>query len=112
MFHLGLCSCICNNACSQASLMVGDFRYVVALDEDEKEICALFQQILLDSKDKSTIRSLRNEQAKCFMQLLQEVRFHLRLAINTARRWNCRHSKEVLHCCKKTNFSVPLNEYL
>jgi hypothetical protein len=92
--------------------MVGDNGYILALDEDEKEICALVQEILLDSTDKSTIRSLREEQAKCFMQVLQEVRFPLRLAINTARRWNCRHSKEVLHCCKKTNFSAPLNEYL
>jgi L-cysteine desulfidase len=92
--------------------MVGDDRYIIALDEDEKEICALFQQVLLDSEDKSTIRSLREEQAKCFMQVLQEVRFHSILAINTARRWNCRHSKEVLRCCKKTNFSVLLDEYL
>jgi hypothetical protein len=92
--------------------MVGDDGYITALDEDEKEICALFQQVLLDSKDKSTIRSLREEQAKCFMQLLQDVRFHSRLAINTARRWNCRHSKEVPHCCKKTDFSIPLDEYL
>jgi hypothetical protein len=64
--------------------MVGDDRYIVALDEDEKEICALFQQVLLDSEDKSKIRSLREEQAKCFMQVLQEVRLHSRLAINTA----------------------------
>jgi hypothetical protein len=92
--------------------MVGDDRHIIALDEDENEICALFQQVLLDSKDKSTIRSLSEEQAKCFMQVLQEVRFHLRLAINTTRHWNCRHSKEVLHCYKKTDFSVPLNEYL
>jgi hypothetical protein len=61
---------MCNNACLQASLIVGDNRYVIALDEDEKEICALFQQVLLDSKDKSAIRSLRNKQAKCFMQVL------------------------------------------
>jgi hypothetical protein len=92
--------------------MVGDDGYTIALDEDEKEICALFQQVLLDSKDKSTIRSLRGEQAKCFMQVLHEVSFHSRLAINTARRWNCRHSKEVLRCCKKFNFSVLLDEYL
>jgi hypothetical protein len=92
--------------------MVGDNRYMNALDEDEKEICARFQEVLLDSKSKSTIRSLRKEQAKCFMQVLQEVRFRFRLAINTARRWNCRHSKEVLHCCKKTDFSTLLNEYL
>jgi hypothetical protein len=92
--------------------MVGDVHYIIALDEDEKEICALLQQVLLDSEDKSTIRSLRKEQAKCFMQVLQEVRFHSRLAINTARRWNCRHSKEVLRCCKKTDFSVSLDEYL
>jgi hypothetical protein len=92
--------------------MVRDYRYIFALDEDEKEICALFREVLLDFKDKSTIRSLSEEQAKCFMQVLQEVRFHLRLVINTARRWNCRHSKEVLHCCKKTDFSVPLDNYL
>jgi hypothetical protein len=92
--------------------MVEDDGYIIALDEDEKEICSLFQHVLLNFKDKSTIRSLQGEQAKCFMQVLQEVRFHLRLAINTAQHWNCRHSKEVLHCCKKTNFSVLLNEYL
>jgi hypothetical protein len=92
--------------------MIEDDGYIIALDEDEKEICALFQQVLLDSEDKSIIRSLRNEQAKGFMQVLQEVRFHLRLAINTARHWNCRHSKEVLRCYKKTDFSVSLNEYL
>jgi hypothetical protein len=92
--------------------MVGDEGYMKALDEDKSEICALFQEVLSDSEDKSTIRSLREEQAKYFMQVLQEVRFHLRLAINTARRWNCRHSKEVLHCCKKTDFSTLLNEYL
>jgi hypothetical protein len=103
---------MCNNALLQASLIVGDDGYIIALDEDENEICALFQQVLLDSDDKSTIRSLRKEQAKCFMQVLQEVRFPLRLAINTARHWNCRHSKEVLYCCKKSDFSVPLNEYL
>jgi hypothetical protein len=66
--------------------MVGDDHYIFALDEDENEICALLQQVLLDSKDKSTIRSLREEQAKCFMQVLQEVRFHSRLAVDTARR--------------------------
>jgi hypothetical protein len=66
--------------------MVRDKGYMNALDEDKNEICALFQEILLDSKDKSTIRSLRGEQAKWFMQVLQEVRSHLRLAINTARR--------------------------
>jgi hypothetical protein len=92
--------------------MVGDDGYITALDEDEKEICALFRQVLLDFNDKSTIRSLRKEQAKCFMQVLQEVRFRLRLAINTARRWNCRHLKEVLRCCKKTGYSIPVNEYL
>jgi hypothetical protein len=92
--------------------MVGDKGYMNALDEDKNEICVLFRGVLLNSEDKSTIRSLREEQAKCFMQVLQEVRFHLRLAINTARRWNCRHSKEVLHCCKKTDFSVPLDNYL
>jgi predicted metal-dependent hydrolase len=92
--------------------MVRDDRYIIALDEDEKEISTLFQQVLLDSEDRSTIRSLRKEQAKCFMQVLQEVRFHLRLTINTARCWNCRHTKEVLCCCKKTDFSVSLDEYL
>jgi hypothetical protein len=92
--------------------MVGDDGYMNALDEDEKEICTLFREVLLDSEDKSTIHSLSEEQTMCFMQVLQEVRFHLRLAINTARRWNCRHSKKVLHCCKKTDFSVPLDEYL
>jgi hypothetical protein len=64
--------------------VVGDDRYIIALDEDEKDICALFQKVLLDSEDKSTIRSLSEKQAKCFMQALQEVRFPLRLAINTA----------------------------
>jgi hypothetical protein len=64
--------------------MVGDDHYIIALDEDEKEICALFREVLLDSEYKSTIRSLSKEQAKCFMQVLQEVRFPLRLAINTA----------------------------
>jgi hypothetical protein len=92
--------------------MVKDKGYMNALDEDKNEICALFRGVLLDSEDKSTIRSLREEQAKCFMQVLQEVRFHLRFAINTTRRWNCRHLEEVLRCCKKTDFSVPLNEYL
>jgi hypothetical protein len=47
-----------------------------ALDEDKHEICALFREVLLDSEDKRTIRSLHDEQAKCFMQVLQEVRFH------------------------------------
>jgi hypothetical protein len=75
---------MCNNARLQASLMVEDDRYIIALDEDEKEICALFREVLLDSEEKSTIRSLSKEQAKCFMQVLQEVRFPLRLAINTA----------------------------
>jgi hypothetical protein len=60
--------------------MVGDDRYIIALDEDEKEICALFRQVLLDSEDKSTIRSLREEQAKCFMQVLQEVRVPLEIS--------------------------------
>jgi hypothetical protein len=92
--------------------MFGDKGYMNALDEDKNEICALFREVLLDSEDKSAIRSLREEQAKCFMQVLQEVRFHLSLAIKTAQRWNFRHSEEVLHCCKKTDFSVPLNEYL
>jgi hypothetical protein len=94
--------------------MVGDKRYTTALDNDNEEICALFREVLLDTtaEYKGTIRSLRDEQAKGFMQELQEVRFHLRLAIKTARRCNCRHSKEVLHCCKKTNFSIPLNDYL
>ena len=66
--------------------MVRDNRYLNALDEDENEICALFRKVLLDSKDKDTIRSLHEEQAKCFMQVLQEVRFHFRIAVNTARR--------------------------
>jgi hypothetical protein len=92
--------------------MVGDKGYMNALDEDKNEICVLFRGVLLNSEDKSTIRSLREERAKCFMQVLQEVRFHLRLTINTTRRWNCRHLEEVLHCCKKTDFSVPLDEYL
>ena len=94
--------------------MVGDKRYTIALDNDNEEICVLFQEVLLNTtaKYKNTIHSLRDKQAKGFMQELQEVRFHLRLAINTARRCNCRHSKEVLHCCKKTDFSIPLNEYL
>jgi hypothetical protein len=92
--------------------MVGDNRYTIALDDDVEDICALFQEVLLNSEHKNTIRSLRGEQAKGFMQELQDVRFRLRLDINTARRYNCRHSKEVLHCCKKTDFSVPLNEYL
>ena len=94
--------------------MVGDKRYTTALDNDNEEICALFQEVLLDTtaKYKSTIRSLRDEQAKGFMQELQEVRFRLRLAIDTARRCNCRHSKEVLRCCEKTDFSLPPNEYL
>ena len=70
-----LCSCACNNALLQASLIVGDKGYIAALDDDEEEICALFQEVLLDPKFKSTIRSLHNEQAKGFMQELQEVRF-------------------------------------
>jgi hypothetical protein len=61
--------------------MVGDKGYMNALDKDKNEICALFRGVLLDSEDKSTICSLRNEQAKCFMQVLQEVRFHSRLAM-------------------------------
>ena len=111
MFHLWPCSCACNNGLLQALFIVGDERYTTALDNDNKEISALFQEVLLDTtaKYKDTIRSLRDEQAKGFMQELQEVRFHLRLAINTARRYNCRHSKGVLHCCKKTDFSMPLN---
>ena len=92
--------------------MVGDKGYTIALDDDGEEMCALFQEVLMDRKYKSTIRTLRKEQARVFMQELQEVRFYLRLTISTARRCSCRHSKEVLRCCKKTNFSVPLNEYL
>jgi hypothetical protein len=92
--------------------MVGDDGYMNALDEDEKEICALFREVLLDSEHKSTIRSLRGEQAMCFMQVLQEVRFYSRSVINTAQRWSCRHSKGVLHCCKRTDFSVLLDECL
>jgi hypothetical protein len=103
---------VCNNARLQASLIVGDNRYTIALDDDGEEICALFQEVLLDRKYRSAIRSLRKEQARVFMQELQEVRFHLRLAISTAQRCNCRHSKEVLRCFKKTDFIVPLNEYL
>ena len=99
-----------NNALLQASLMFGKDCHTKALDDDREEICVLFREVLLDSKYKSTIRSLREEQAKGFMQELQEVRFYLRSPIITARRCNCRHSKEVLRCCKKTNSSVPLNE--
>ena len=65
-----------NNAYLQASLIVGDEGYTIALDDDGEEMCALFQEVLLDSKCKSTIRSLRKEQAMCFMQELQEVRFY------------------------------------
>ena len=92
--------------------MVGDRGYTIALDEDGEELCALFQKVLMDRKYKSTIRTLRKEQARVFMQELQEVRFHLKQAIDAARRRNCRHSTEVLHGCKKTNSSVPLSEYL
>jgi hypothetical protein len=56
--------------------MFEDKDYMNALDEDKNEMCALFQEVLLDSEHKSTIRSLREEQAKCFMQVLQEVRSH------------------------------------
>jgi hypothetical protein len=41
--------------------MVRDKGYVNALDEDKNEICTLFREVLLDSKDKSIIRSLRGE---------------------------------------------------
>ena len=100
------------NVPQQASLVVGDKGYTIALDDDGEEMCALFQEVLMDREYKSTIRTLRKEQARVFMQELQEVRFYLRLTISTARRCNCRHLKEALRCCKKTNFSVPLNEYL
>jgi hypothetical protein len=103
---------VCSNAHLKASLIFGDDCYTTALDIAGEEICSLFQEVLLNPKYKTTIRSLHEEQAKGFMQELQEVRFHLRLAINTARRCNCRYSKEVLHCCKKTDFSILLNEYL
>ena len=103
---------MCGNAHLKASLIFGDDCYTTALDIAGEEICSLFQEVLLNSKYKSTIRSLHKEQAKGFIQELHEVRFHLGLAINTARRCNCRHSKEDLHCCKKTDFSIPLNEYL
>ena len=92
--------------------MFGENCYTTALDIAGEEICSLFREVLLNSEYKSTIRSLREEQAKGFMQELQEVRFRLRLAINTAQRCNCRHSKEVLHYCKKPDFSVLLNELL
>ena len=74
---------MCNNVPLQASLIFGKDCYTTALDIAGEEICALFQEVLLNSKYKSTIRSLHEEQAKGFMQELQEVRFHLRLAINT-----------------------------
>jgi hypothetical protein len=112
MSHIWACSCVCNNARLQASLMVGDNSYTIALDDDGEEICALFREVFLDPKYKSAVRSLRKEHARGFMQELQEVRFHLRLAISTAQRCNCRHLKEVLRCFKKIDFSIPLNEYL
>ena len=112
MFRLGLCSFACNNSLLQASLIFGNDCYTTAFDIAGEEICALFQEVLLNSEYKSTVRLLREEQAKGFMQELQEVRFHLRLAINTVQRCNPRNSKEVLHCCKRPDFSVPLNELL
>ena len=83
MFHLWACSCVCNNILVQALSIVGDKRYTTALDNDFEEICAHFQEVLLDTtaKYKNTIRSLRDEQAKGFMQELQEVRFHLQKQI-------------------------------
>jgi hypothetical protein len=91
--------------------MFGEDCHAKAFDDDREELCALFREVLLDREYENTIHSLRGEQARGFMQELQDVRFHLRLDINTARRCNCRHSKEVLHCCKKTDFSVPPKEY-
>ena len=63
---------------------LGDKRFTTALDNDGEEICAVFQEVLLDPEHKDTIRSLHGEQARSFRQELQEVRFHLRLANYTA----------------------------
>ena len=64
--------------------MFGDDCYTTALDIAGEEICSLFQEVLMNTKYKSTIRSLHEEQAKGFMQELQEVRFYLRSVIDTA----------------------------
>ena len=64
--------------------MFGYDCHTTAVNIAGEEICSLFQEVLLNSKYKSTIRSLHEEQSRGLMQELQEVRFNLISVIDTA----------------------------